>query len=58
MEKDPKFVQDLIAAGRELKSLDSQSWKVFISSGITKFIVSLERSVPEWLIVSNFISTM
>ena len=55
-EKDPKFVQDFIGAGRELNSLDSQSRKVFTSSGITGYIiVSLEHSVLEWLIVSKVI---
>ena len=47
-EKDPKFVQDFTGAGRELNSLDSQSRKVFNSSGITGYIiVSLEHSVLE-----------
>ena len=47
-EKDPRFVQDLTGAGRELNSLDSQSRKVFNSSGITGYIiVSLEHSVLE-----------
>ena len=35
--------------------LDAQPWKVFVSSGITRFIVLLERNFLEWLIVSNFI---
>ena len=55
MEKDQKFVQDLVGAGRELKSLDAQSWKVFVTSGTTRFIVSLENSVLEGLIVSSMI---
>ena len=45
LEKKQKFVQDLIGGGRELKILDAQSWKVFVSSGITRFIVSLELTL-------------
>ena len=44
-KKKQKFVQDLIGGGRELKILDAQSWKVFVSSGITRFIVSLELTL-------------
>ena len=44
------LLQNLIGAIRELKSLDTQSWNY----GITRFIVSQERSVLEWLIVSKF----
>ena len=45
LEKKQKFVLDLIGGGRELKILDAQSWKVFVSSGITRFIVSLELTL-------------
>ena len=51
LEKDPKLVQNLIGAGRELKSLDVQSWNC---GTITRFIVSQERNVLKWLTVSKF----
>ena len=40
LEKDPNVVQNLIGAGRELKSLDAQSWNC---GTITRFIVSQEK---------------